>query len=1306
MNGNQGGLWLCAALLACVGWAGAATGPAALPPGTYRLRLKTVGNIDASASSVSPFYLNGRVVPLCRATSPAPAGGGKWAIWSETDPVTVKQGDAFYLKGDVAEWKTSAEPLKDAWCVLFDSTWNHRVLAASFEGSALERGNFRLALANRYGRPIDVKLEVEVTDYWQRELVRRTETVRLADTLTRDYPYATGSADSYRAKAVVTFPDGLRLVRRYFLRDFRTDTPHRWLDLNGAGWERALTTDDGTIETRILKDNPPATSAWQRVSLPDLVERVGGRPVYQRWYRRRFTLPKANEGERYVLHFDRPGGHRARVILNGQVMGENEVWQQGLPFVLDVTRGMRKGENELLVALQGATASCREEALATMKSVPRSEFYYGEGEHERGIVSECRLETTPARAMRGVPRVMTSFREKTVEVIDPVLPEGCTVSYRVLRQGREVIAPFHGKVKWENPILWGPDEFPLLELEATARDGAGAVVDRLSVRFGFREFWTEGMNFIVNGKSIRGVGRAMTPRFGRGTVTWQGIYDYLSMVREQGTVFHRHVMEVPQYYDFTDELGIYTSRSSHYCCSGECGKRFMENPAYWDYKRRNELELVDHFPNFASIYTWYISNEFGLAHNPKSTALMAEVVKAIKAKDPTRFVENGCDLDLCGFAEAEPFKPGLSGAISTHYPAHHSLRDESHYAPDGFYWRPLHDGTWFEYLDRVPKGMNKRVCNVNGASMIRWGYKPISVHETGWDAFMYYPHGPSQVYGEKTYVSTGETDREHVEYSQWYLQSHRDANCYMAVPWRGAQGTDPEQEMPSREAVIPLEYHAFYEGEPVTLDVDLFHDVARHEPLRFRWSLVGEDGAAVAGGDETHDADYGAMFRTKVAFAAPKAGRYELRYGVEGGPAHRRGIETFAKRPLACPGSAVLVRAEDPLDESVVAKARAGATVVVLARDSYPKALPFVPQVTKRDCAINFTFRRLHPALRNIREEDLRFWYPGHVTGRGYFVKPASGAVKTLVECGSADGFERAGVLEVPCGAGAVILTRLLLDEASRARNPLAQKLLEALLAYRPRNRAGRLGVLADEATLKRLRAWRVDCAPYAAGGDFAAVWVDGAKYGPEAVKGFDGAVFVEMPSAAWQVTHGTKLPRTYPGRAVKVQDEPDPILEGLNNSDFFWRRPKGFTDFRSGLLDKSFRLEDVGAFEILGGGTDLLYPRFLTRRGNVVFSSLNWRTGEKRLRVKTERIVTTLLANAGVGVRLGGKSGEQAAAKGADVDRRKLAEWNDAGDACLKKGDWAGAKRWFDKSLEADFNQPPIWESLKEAERHLPKAK
>ena len=201
-------------------------------------------------------------------------------------------------------------------------------------------------------------------------------------------------------------------------------------------------------------------------------------------------------------------------------------------------------------------------------------------------------------------------------------------------------------------------------------------------------------------------------------------------------------------------------------------------------------------------------------------------------------------------------------------------------------------------------------------------------------------------------------------------------------------------------------------------------------------------------------------------------------------------------------------------------------------------------------------------------------------------------------------------------------------------------------------------------------------------------------------------AVFVEMPSAAWQVTHGKKLPRAYPGRAVKVQDEPDPILEGLNNSDFFWRRARGFTDFRSGLIDKGFKLADVGTCEILGGGTDLLYPRFLTRRGNVVFTSLNWRTDEKRLRAKVERVMTTLFANAGVGVGLSGKSGERAAVKSADVDRRELAKWNDAGDACLKKGDWAGAKKWFDKSLEADFNQPPIWESLKEAERHLPKAK
>ena len=1300
-----------------------------LPTGTWRLCLRT------DRPEISPFYLNGRNVRLRRATSPAPEGVKDYARWAETDPIAVRDGDAFNVTDGKAVWAYAKEPLKDAWYEVADYFVANRVRFVDFAGTRLERGTFAVSLAGCYGRPVRAKVEVSVTDYWQRELFATTEEIGLENGLERRYEYPVGSADSYRACVRVTLPDGLTAVRRYFLRDFRTDTPHRFLDLNGMGWERAFTTDDGTRATRILADAPPASAKWSRVMLPDRLVGSKSQAIYQRWYRRRFTLPKANEGDRYVLHFERPGGHRARVFLNGEKMGENQVWQQGLPLVMDVTKGVRPGENEILVALQGESASCREELFDTAKKLPRSEFYYGEPEREGGVVAECFLETTPAKAIRGIPRVMTSFRKKTIEVADPPLPEGCTISYRVLRQGREVVPPFHGKVRWETPILWGPVEFPLLELEATARDASGRVVDRLSTRFGFREFWTEGMDFIVNGKSVRGVGRSMMPGFGGGVKSWQQTLDGLSQLKELGTTFNRHVNDLPQYYDFADELGIYTSRTSHYCeiCLSCRAPRYVQNPLYWDYKTRNELELIDHFPNHASLYTWYISNEFALADNPKSAELMVPVIEAIRAKDPTRFVENGCDLDVLGH----------SNVISTHYPVHYGLKNEDQYVPDSFYWRPMHDGTWFADGDRVPKGMCKKVCNVGGDSMIAWGGKPISAHETGWTIFMYYPYGPCQVYGERMLSSAGAFGRVRMDYTRWYLEGHRDANCFMCVPWIHPVIANPEAEMPALDAVIPLEYHAFYAGEKVRLDVDVFHDLKAEEDIVFRWRLDGPGGTPVAAGNRTFHADFGAMFRTEVVFDAPPAGRYELVYGMDGREPKRRTIETYERRPVVVPEGAVLVRAEDALDESVVARAREGATVVVLARKDYPKCLPYVPRVTRRDCAINFTFRPGHPSLRGIREEDLRFWFPGHATGHGFFAKPATGGVRTLVECGGIKGFEYAGVIEVPCGRGRILLTRLDLDEASCARNPLAAKLLAALLAPSPAPARGRLGVLADADALARLRAWGVDAEPFAAGGDYAAAWVDGSAHGPAELGGFGGTVFVLEPTSVWGVTRTKGVPKDYTARAVKTQDVPDPVLDGLCNTDFYWRKPGIGERIGTFLTDPGLVLDRLGEAEIVGAEAELLHPRLIVRTGNRVFMSINWRTAHPDTIGKAERIVTTLLANAGVGVtpcreseppaEVAGrktsseKAGSDAATYAREMslasearrrgdvrrailhlknavkaDPGEVGACNDLGEAYFGLGDWKRAADWYGKSLKINDNQPPAMEALKECERRI----
>ena len=57
------------------------------------------------------------------------------------------------------------------------------------------------------------------------------------------------------------------------------------------------------------------------------------------------------------------------------------------------------------------------------------------------------------------------------------------------------------------------------------------------------------------------------------------------------------------------------------------------------------------------------------------------------------------------------------------------------------------------------------------------------------------------------------------------------------------------------------------------------------------------------------------------------------------------------------------------------------------------------------------------------------------------------------------------------------------------------------------------------------------------------------------------------------------------------------------------------------------------------------------------------------------------------------------------EVDAAELGACCDKGDACAKAGDWAGALRWYQRSLELNYNQPPLWERVKTAKEQLKKA-
>ena len=317
------------------------------------------------------------------------------------------------------------------------------------------------------------------------------------------------------------------------------------------------------------------------------------------------------------------------------------------------------------------------------------------------------------------------------------------------------------------------------------------------------------------------------------------------------------------------------------------------------------------------------------------------------------------------------------------------------------------------------------------------------------------------------------------------------------------------------------------------------------------------------------------------------------------------------------------------------------------------------------------------------------------------------------------------------------------MDADARAKNPIAAKLLKNLLAYRRADANGTLGVALDKALVAKLRSHGVSLAEPAASdltgggglGRFAALYVDGQKIGPEAVKAFKGRVFVRNPSAAWGVRTVTNAVPLYTGRALKVQKR-HPLLAGLTNFDFFFRKRANTVNMHEHLTDPKCKLADVGAGQFVDGAEALIYPAYLAERGNFVFESLNW-TAEPtpEVRDQAERIITTLLVNAGVKIvpprrkaaqkkrlpqakfnpelcakyvkeadalKAAKKYAEaiEALKKAQSADARVLSVYNDIGETYETMGDFKNALRWYRKSLDFDFNQPPIIQKVRELEK------
>jgi beta-galactosidase len=322
------------------------------------------------------------------------------------------------------------------------------------------------------------------------------------------------------------------------------------------------------------------------------------------WYRKTFTIDRADSGRRFVLQFD--GIFRdSKVWINNCYLGGHFSGYSGSSY--DVTDFIRfNGKNTVVVRVDA--------------SQYEGWFYEGAGIYRHAwlnvfddlhIVQDggvyVRTATTGDKA---TVTVTTRVENRNIRAAS------ATVSaYITDRTGKQLartkeqpltlavngIGSVTDALELSAPQLWSLDNPYLYRLVAVVRDASGKVVDQMTVRFGVRTITVDkDKGLFLNGKPVKiqgvcchqdhaGVGSAL-PDFLQ--------YYRIQLLKEMGVNGYRtsHNPPTPELLEACDSLGMLVLDETRLLNSG------AEYGAEWE-----KLILRDR--NHPSVFMWSIGNE-------------------------------------------------------------------------------------------------------------------------------------------------------------------------------------------------------------------------------------------------------------------------------------------------------------------------------------------------------------------------------------------------------------------------------------------------------------------------------------------------------------------------------------------------------------------------------------------------------------------------------------------------------------------------------------------------------------------------
>ena len=257
----------------------------------------------------------------------------------------------------------------------------------------------------------------------------------------------------------------------------------------------------------------------EEISLNGTWERGGTVPNYQgdkfdrRTYQRRVAVPADWAGKQIELEF-RQVNYAARVYVDGRLVGSHVGgW---VPFAVDITPHVKAGSE---FALRVEVTSSTQPPYVDAQGKPL--WPVGTYDHDgsfAGIVDDVWLRAYGPVAIHDA-FIRTSHREeaiaidytltnhdrtaRTVRVLATAMPwrfanvaGGWQTEPITLQAGETRVITM--RKPWREAVRWFPDQPYLYQLHSRVMDG-DKVLDQEFCRFGFREIWIEGNQYMLNG---------------------------------------------------------------------------------------------------------------------------------------------------------------------------------------------------------------------------------------------------------------------------------------------------------------------------------------------------------------------------------------------------------------------------------------------------------------------------------------------------------------------------------------------------------------------------------------------------------------------------------------------------------------------------------------------------------------------------------------------------------------------------------------------------------------------------------------